>query len=105
MHTAHCFDLFITYLLSQVVQPDRYTLSLRLRTPLSQGWLHLSWHPLAARVCMGAPPVRGAVSEAFSFVEQVGPALLLLMCTTLEGAVVGPKLERGSMDDVESKQH
>lgn len=56
----------------QVVQPDKFTLSLRLRTPLSQGWLHLSWHPTAARVCMGQPPYRGDVTEAFSLAEQVG---------------------------------
>jgi hypothetical protein len=54
-----------------VVQPDPYTLSLRLRTPLSTSWLHLSWHPVAARVALGAPPPRGATSEAFTLVEQV----------------------------------
>jgi predicted ribosome quality control (RQC) complex YloA/Tae2 family protein len=52
-----------------VVQPDAYTLSLRLRTPLQQGWLHLSWHPTAARLAVGAPPARGAASEAFSFAD------------------------------------
>lgn len=54
-----------------MVQPDPYTLSLRLRTPLSTSWLHLSWHPVAARVALGAPPPRGATSEAFTLVEQV----------------------------------
>jgi len=58
----------------QVVQPDRYTLALRLRTPLAQGWLHLSWHPTAARLCVGRPPARGDVSEGFTLAQQVGAA-------------------------------
>jgi hypothetical protein len=64
--------LQLCFIVLQVVQPDKFTLSLRLRTPLSQGWLHLSWHPTAARVAMGQPPMRGDVSEAFSFAAQVG---------------------------------
>lgn len=59
----------------QVVQPDSYTLSLRLRTPTRQGWLHLSWHPTAARLAVGAPPRRGATSEAFSFSEAASQQL------------------------------
>ncbi|WIA33408.1 hypothetical protein OEZ86_006542 [Tetradesmus obliquus] len=59
----------------EVVQPDKFTLSLRLRTPLAQGWLHLSWHPTAARVAMGQPPYRGDVSEAFSFAAQASAQL------------------------------
>jgi hypothetical protein len=64
--------LQLCFIVLQVVQPDKFTLSLRLRTPLAQGWLHLSWHPTAARVAMGQPPMRGDVSEAFSFAAQVG---------------------------------
>lgn len=55
----------------QVVQPDKFTLALRLRTPLSHGWLHLSWHPTAARLCVGRPPARGDVSEGFTLAQQV----------------------------------
>jgi hypothetical protein len=67
-------------LLPQVVQPDKFTLSLRLRTPLAQGWLHLSWHPTAARVAMGQPPMRGDVSEAFSFAAQVRFVSFVMRC-------------------------
>eukprot|EP00879_Flechtneria_rotunda_P017853 GHRR01018713.1.p1 GENE.GHRR01018713.1~~GHRR01018713.1.p1 ORF type:complete len:705 (+),score=256.20 GHRR01018713.1:640-2754(+) len=70
---ACCHELTNSWVPSkveEVVQPDRYTLCLRLRTPLTQRWLHLSWHPTAARVCLGQPPIRGDVAEAFSFAEQ-----------------------------------
>ncbi|KAF6261230.1 fibronectin-binding protein A N-terminus-domain-containing protein [Scenedesmus sp. NREL 46B-D3] len=70
---ACCHELagsWVPSKVEEVVQPDRYTLSLRLRTPLAQGWLHLSWHPTAARVAVGQPPMRGDVSEAFSFAAQ-----------------------------------
>eukprot|EP00775_Hariotina_reticulata_P013451 gene13451-13577_t len=72
----------------EVIQPDKFTLSLRLRTPLSQGWLHLSWHPTAARVCMGQPPVRGDVAEAFSFAELASNQLrgLVLVSAGLPAA-------------------
>jgi hypothetical protein len=65
----------LTQTRAQVVQPDAYTLSLRLRTPARQGWLHLSWHPTGARVTAGGPPPRGAASEAFSFADAAGQAL------------------------------
>ncbi|KAI8474844.1 MAG: fibronectin-binding protein A N-terminus-domain-containing protein [Monoraphidium minutum] len=65
----------------EVVQPDAYTLSLRLRTPQRQGWLHLSWHPAAARVCAGGPPPRGAASEAFSFAAAADQQLRGLVLT------------------------
>ncbi|GBF97380.1 hypothetical protein Rsub_11027 [Raphidocelis subcapitata] len=75
----------------EVVQPDPYTLSLRLRTPLRQGWLHLSWHPTAARACVGPAPPRGAASEAFSFVEVAGAQLRGLVLT---GAALPAAWER-----------
>ena len=72
----------------EVAQPDAYTLSLRLRTPARQGWLHLSWHPTAARVCAGAPrPPRGGASEAFSFARAAEQQLKGL-------ALVGARLPR-----------
>lgn len=55
----------------QVVQPDKFTLALRLRTPLDHAWLHLSWHQAAGRLCIGRPPARGDVSEAFTLAQQV----------------------------------
>lgn len=78
----------------QVAQPDKHTLALRLRTPLGQSWLHLSWHPVAARVCMGGPPVRGAASEAYSFAEQAGVALKgLVLVEAAMPRVSGLRLE------------
>uniref|UniRef100_A0A383VBP0 NFACT RNA-binding domain-containing protein n=1 Tax=Tetradesmus obliquus TaxID=3088 RepID=A0A383VBP0_TETOB len=75
---ACCHELsgsWVPSKVEEVVQPDKFTLSLRLRTPLAQRWLHLSWHPTAARVAMGQPPYRGDVSEAFSFAAQASAQL------------------------------
>lgn len=65
----------------QVVQPDKCTLSLRLRTLGSGAWLHLSWHHTAARISVGAAPQRGDVAEAFSFGEQLAANLRGLVLT------------------------
>ena len=43
-------------------------------TPLPEfasGWLALSWHTWAARICVGSAPSRGDAAEAFSFGAQV----------------------------------
>ena len=43
-------------------------------TPLPEvasGWLALSWHTWAARICIGSSPSRGDAAEAFSFGAQV----------------------------------
>ena len=50
---------------------DKTTLAIRLRTLQGTGWLHISWHPVAARVCMSGPPARGSAAEAFTLGEQV----------------------------------
>lgn len=52
---------------SQVVQYEQRAVSIKLRTPSAVEHLHLSWHQTAARLCLGPPPDRGAVSEAFAF--------------------------------------
>jgi hypothetical protein len=78
---------------TKVVQPDAYTLSLRLRTPLRQGWLHLSWHPTAARLAAGGAPPRGAASEAFSFAAAASSALRGLVLT---GAALPRPWERAA---------
>lgn len=54
-------------IVSQVVQYDDRTVSLKLRTAACYENLHLSWHQTAARLCLGKPPDRGATSEAFAF--------------------------------------
>lgn len=48
-----------------VVMADETTLALCLRSVARTGWLHVSWHPVAARVCVGEQPERGEASEAF----------------------------------------
>ncbi|NER80916.1 MAG: hypothetical protein F6K42_15370, partial [Leptolyngbya sp. SIO1D8] len=53
----------------QVVQRDRTTLCIALRTLKQRGWLTLSWHPQAARIHMGGPPPR--VPDTFTFSQQL----------------------------------
>ncbi|EKV02791.1 putative RNA-binding protein, snRNP like protein [Leptolyngbya sp. PCC 7375] len=53
----------------QVVQRDRNTVCLGLRTFNRRGWLIISWHPQAARIHMGmAPPKR---PDTFTFSQQL----------------------------------
>lgn len=49
------------------MQYEDRSVCIRLRTAGGNEALHLSWHPAAARVCLGGPPSRGATSEAFAF--------------------------------------
>lgn len=53
----------------QVYQRDRFTLSLGLRTFKRRGWLEISWHPQAARICIGNPPPR--TPDTFTFSDQL----------------------------------
>lgn len=55
--------------IEQVVQQDRFTVYIGLRTLNNRGWLALSWHPQAARICMGTPPPKGA--DTFTFSQQL----------------------------------
>lgn len=52
------------------VQADAYTLVLGLRGLESKCALHVSWHPNAARVCLGPPPPRVHKTDNLSFGEQ-----------------------------------
>jgi predicted ribosome quality control (RQC) complex YloA/Tae2 family protein len=66
---AVCHDLRSHWLparCEQVIQLDRYTICLLLRTFQTKGWLTLSWHPQAARIHMGQAPPRRADTFAFS---------------------------------------
>jgi predicted ribosome quality control (RQC) complex YloA/Tae2 family protein len=70
--TAACTELRADWLparLEQVYQSDRHTIALALRTLDQRGWLTLSWHPQAARVCMGDPPAR--IPDTFTFSQQL----------------------------------
>ncbi|MGB3536315.1 MAG: NFACT RNA binding domain-containing protein [Microcoleaceae cyanobacterium] len=70
--TAACSELRSQWLparLEQVYQRDRYTISLALRTLKRRGWLDISWHPQAARVCIADPPPRKP--DTFTFSDQL----------------------------------
>lgn len=70
--TAACCELRSQWLparIEQVVQQDRFTVYIALRTLDHRGWLSLSWHPQAARICMGTPPPKGA--DTFTFSQQL----------------------------------
>lgn len=70
--TATCAELQADWLparLEQVYQCDRYTVALALRTLKQRGWLTLSWHPNAARLCIGEAPPR--TPDTFTFSQQL----------------------------------
>ncbi len=70
--TAACVELqqsWIPARTEQVYQRDRYTISLALRTLSQRGWLTISWHPQAARVCLDRPPPR--TPDTFTFSDQL----------------------------------
>jgi predicted ribosome quality control (RQC) complex YloA/Tae2 family protein len=70
--TAACAELKTAWLparLEQVYQSDRHTIALALRTLDRRGWLTISWHPQAARLCMGDPPPR--TPDTFTFSQQL----------------------------------
>lgn len=75
MHAAHAFHAG-----TQVVQPDGSSVSLLLRAFDRQGWLHLAWHPVSARVSMGDPP-DGSRSAVFTFGGQLQAQLRGLVLT------------------------
>lgn len=82
---AACAELQTDWLparLEQVYQRDRHTLALALRTLDQRAWLTLSWHPQAARVCIGDPPPR--VPDTFTFSQQLQHQLKGLALVTIE---------------------
>ncbi|NJN23647.1 MAG: hypothetical protein HC810_03640, partial [Acaryochloridaceae cyanobacterium RL_2_7] len=69
---AACHELqahWVPSKVEQVYQRDRYTLCLSLRTVSQRGWLTISWHPQAARLCMGDAPPR--LPDTFTFSDQL----------------------------------
>jgi predicted ribosome quality control (RQC) complex YloA/Tae2 family protein len=69
---ALCQDLRTKSLparLEQVVQPDRFTVCLALRSFTGRQWLTLCWHPQAARLSMTSPPPRQP--DTFTFNQQL----------------------------------
>ncbi len=70
--TASCSEIRANWLPSrteQVYQRDRYTIAVALRTLKQRGWLEISWHPQAARICIGDPPPR--IPDTFTFSQQL----------------------------------
>jgi predicted ribosome quality control (RQC) complex YloA/Tae2 family protein len=65
----------------QVVQRDRYTLCMALRTLDTRGWLTISWHPQAARIHIGGAPPRRP--DTFTFSQQLKHQLNGLALTHL----------------------
>jgi predicted ribosome quality control (RQC) complex YloA/Tae2 family protein len=83
--TAACAELRVMWLparLEQVYQCDRFTIMLALRTFKQRGWLTLSWHPQAARVCMADPPPR--TPDTFTFSQQLRHQLNGLVLIEIE---------------------
>lgn len=69
---ALCWELEQQWLparIEQVIQRDRFTLALGLRTVNQRGWLTLSWHPQAARLCMAEAPPR--TPDTFTLSQQL----------------------------------
>lgn len=98
--TAACAELRSQWLpsrLEQVYQNDRHTLSLALRTLDRRGWLTVSWHPQAARLCMGDAPPR--TPDTFTFSQQLrhqlgGLALVAIIPTSAWERVVDLQFAR-----------
>ncbi|HEY9859125.1 MAG TPA: NFACT family protein [Candidatus Obscuribacterales bacterium] len=70
--TAACCELRADWLpsrLEQVYQRDRFTIAIALRTLNQRAWLTISWHPQAARLCIGDPPPR--TPDTFTFSQQL----------------------------------
>ncbi|NEQ37687.1 MAG: fibronectin/fibrinogen-binding protein [Okeania sp. SIO3I5] len=69
---ASCSELRSQWLparLEQVYQRDRFTIAIALRTIKKRGWLDISWHPQAARICTSDPPPR--IPDTFTFSQQL----------------------------------
>lgn len=83
--TAACAELRAEWLparLEQVYQCDRHTIAIALRTLDQRGWLTVSWHPQAARVCMADAPPR--TPDTFTFSQQLRHQLGGLALVSME---------------------
>ena len=83
--TAACYELrseWVPGRTEQVYQRDRYTIALCLRTLKRRGWLTISWHPQAARICLGDPPPR--TPDTFTFSDQLRHQLTGLALVAIE---------------------
>lgn len=69
-------------------------LSLRLRTATGGGWLHVSWHPVAARVCSSASaPTRGSSAGLRSLhTRRLTPCDFSLVLPPAESFTLGEQM-------------
>ena len=82
---ASCVELRDEWLparCEQVVQRDRTTICMALRTLQRRAWLAISWHPQAARIHIGDPPPR--TPDTFTFSQQLKHQLNGYALTTIE---------------------
>lgn len=70
---------------------DPHTLALYIRAIDRQGWLHLSWHPRAARVCLGDEPEHGDASSSYPFAQLVRTKCVAPHCTAYRQTVQPPQ--------------
>lgn len=83
--TAACCQLRAEWVpgrTEQVYQRDRYTIALGLRTLKHRGWVTVSWHPQAARICLGDPPPK--TPDTFTFSDQLRHQLNGLALVAIE---------------------
>ena len=83
--TAACYELrseWVPGRTEQVYQRDRYTIAICLRTLKRRGWLTISWHPQAARICLGDSPPR--TPDTFTFSDQLRHQLTGLALVAIE---------------------
>lgn len=81
---AVCYELRSHWLparCEQVIQRDRHTICMALRTFDKRGWLTISWHPQAARLHMGSAPPRQP--DTFTFSQQLKHQVNGLALTSL----------------------
>jgi predicted ribosome quality control (RQC) complex YloA/Tae2 family protein len=58
--------------IERIVQADRFTLLIGVRTVEQSGWLRLCWNPACAHITVGDIPAGvPSIAEAFSFGEQL----------------------------------
>lgn len=85
---AACHDLraWVPAKIDRVVQPDKHTLALGIRTLHATAWLYLCWHPVTAHLAVGsAPPSLDSTSAALSFGDQLGYLLRNLAIVEVGG--------------------
>ena len=77
-------QLWVPAKVERSVLADPHTLALGVRTIDRSGWILVSWHPVAARVCVGPQPERGEASSLYPIAHQARSRLqdqVLIRCS------------------------